>query len=207
MSLRKRLFARFYDNAQSEYEQYNAERKQALLGEARGTVLEIGPGTGVNFAYLPKDIQWIGVEPNPYMRARLSERAREQDFEPHFTGLAGNRIEVDDASIDVVVSTLVLCSVPDPRETLREVQRVLRPGGRFLFVEHVGAPHGTWLRRGQRIARPFWKFMADGCHPDRDIGHAIEEAGFASLELVSFRVQHNIFASVVAPHIAGKAVV
>lgn len=203
--LRRRLFARYYDRVQAHYEGYLAARKRELFTGIAGSVLEIGPGTGVNLAYLPRDIRWTGVEPNPYMRAELARKARERGIEPEFAQIEGSRLSVPDASVDVVLSTLVLCSVLEPAATLREIQRVLRPGGRFVFVEHVAAPRGTWLRRAQRIARPFWGFMADGCRPDREIDHDIERAGFAALDMERFNVQHDVFSSIVAPHIAGVA--
>lgn len=203
--LRRRLFARYYDRVQTHYEEHLAGRKRELFEGIAGHVLEIGPGTGVNLAYLPREIRWAGVEPNPYMRAELARKARERGVEPEFVEVEGSRISLLDASVDVVLSTLVLCSVPAPAATLNEIRRVLRPGGRFVFVEHVAAPRGTWLRRAQRIARPLWGFMADGCRPDREIDRDIERAGFPALDMERFNVQHDVFSSIVAPHVAGVA--
>jgi len=110
-------------------------------------------------------------------------------------------MEMPDASVDAVVSTLVLCSVDGHRDALAEILRVLRPGGRFVFIEHVGAPEGTWLRRLQRWIRPLWKPVADGCRPDRDTGDRILEAGFERVEMDRFRLP----LPVVSPHVAGTA--
>jgi SAM-dependent methyltransferase len=197
MTLRKRLFARFYDRLVAGHERMLGDRRARLLRDVEGRVLELGPGTGVNFDHLPEGIEWQGVEPNPYMRERLLPRAREHGIEANFCELEGNRFQVADGSFDVVLSTLVLCSVPDLDATLAEIRRVLRPGGRFVFLEHVGAPRGTWERRIQRGIRPCWGFCADGCRPDREIGRHIEDGGFAELEMESFRAR--------IPHVSGTA--
>ena len=195
--MRKQLFARFYDRMVAGHERMLGGRRAELLRDVQGRVLELGPGTGVNFAHLPSEIEWQGVEPNPYMRERLLPRAREHGVEVRFRELDGNRLQAEDGSFDVVLSTLVLCSVPDLDATLAEIRRVLRPGGRFVFLEHVAAPHGTWERRLQRAIRPCWGFLADGCRPDRETDRRIEESGFAALEMEHFRAR--------IPHVSGTA--
>jgi len=112
------------------------------------------------------------------------------------------RIDLPDASADAVVSSLVLCSVSSLDGTLAEIKRVLRPGGRFVFLEHVAAPPGTGLRRAQKLIKPVWKFVGDGCNPDRDIETAIRRTGFASVDVKAFRIPEFI----ASPHIAGTAV-
>ena len=99
-----------------------------------------------------------------------------------------------------VVTTLVLCSVDDPEAALQEVLRVLKPGGRFIFVEHVAAPHGTTTRKWQRRLRGFWRCICDGCTLDRETWIVIEEAGFATCEIEHFEAED---APLVKPHIAG----
>jgi SAM-dependent methyltransferase len=183
------------------YERLVALRKRALFDGLAGTVLEIGPGTGANFAYYPPDIRWIGIEPNPFMHPYLLAAAARAGLSIDIHDGTADRIDLEDESADTVVSTLVLCSVPDVSGALREIQRVLRPGGRFLFIEHVAALPGTWLRRTQRMLRPLVRTLADGCHLDRDTSLAIERHGFAGVAYQRFRLPIPL----VSPHIIGVA--
>ena len=205
--LRRRMMARIYTKVQRKHDEHVADRKRELLARLSGTVLEIGPGTGVNFQYLPRAVtRWIGIEPNPHMHAELREVGARHDVATEFRTVSTEGMAVDDASVDAVLSTLVLCSVPDPSAVLRDVRRILVPGGRFVFLEHVASPRGTGLRRVQWLAKPLWRYIADGCCPDRELAQAIRDAGFARLELDEFRVPKSVVPSLVSPHIAGVAV-
>lgn len=178
------------------------EHKRSLLGDLHGDVLEIGPGGGANLPYYSAGIRWAGIEPNLYMHRYLREKARSLDLPVALrTGIA-EQMGFEDGSFDAVVSTLVLCSVNRLPRVLQEILRVLRPGGRFVFIEHVAAPDGTRTRRVQGWIRPVWKMIGDGCHPDRETWVAIEEAGFDRVDLRHFRVPFPI----VGPHICGFAV-
>ncbi|MEP0547275.1 MAG: class I SAM-dependent methyltransferase [Rhodothermales bacterium] len=179
------------------------ERKRALLGGLSGTVVEIGPGAGVNLPYYAAGVRWIGVEPNVHFHERLRRAAERHGIEADVLGGVAEHLPVPDASADAVVSTLVLCSVTDLDAALAEVRRVLKPGGRFVFVEHVAAPEGSLLRRVQRIVKPAWGVIADGCRPDRETGHVIERAGFADVQIERFDAAMPL--PVVRPHIAGTA--
>jgi ubiquinone/menaquinone biosynthesis C-methylase UbiE len=198
----KRLVPWLLARGNRPYERWIAGRKRALFSALRGVVVEIGPGAGANLPYLGSDVHWIGVEPNPYARPYL-ERAAVEVGVPHEVR-EGNaeRLPVDAASADAVIGTLVLCSVKDLGAALREIQRVLKPGGRYIFIEHVAAPLGTWRRRLQRLVRAPWCIVADGCRPDRETLQAIRAAGFARVEAEEFLAP----AGLVAPHIAGIAV-
>jgi ubiquinone/menaquinone biosynthesis C-methylase UbiE len=200
-TLRQRLLAFVLLRFQGRYAQLTAGRKKPLLGELHGTVVEIGPGTGPNLAFYADDVRWIGLEPNPFLRPRLLAAAAKRGLSVEVCTGTAERIEVADASVDAVVSTLVLCSVRDVAAVLREVLRVLKPGGKFVFLEHVAAPPGTLLRRVQRLGRPISKFIGDGCHLDRETWRFVESAGFAKVELEHFRLPLPLN----GPHIAGSA--
>jgi ubiquinone/menaquinone biosynthesis C-methylase UbiE len=197
----KRVHAWLLAHGTARYERMVAERKRALLSGLGGNILEIGPGTGPNLQFYSKDCRWIGVEPNPYMVPYLRQRAKQAGLHIEIRSGTAEQLPAADQSIDAVVATLVLCSVTDPEQVLREVQRVLEPGGRFLFIEHVAAPPGTRLRTAQHWLGPLWKRIADGCHPDRETGRLIEQAGFTEVRYEEFRLPLGP----VGPQIAGGA--
>lgn len=200
--LYRRLFAWGLSKGGAAHERLVAQRKRGLLGQLEGTVLEIGPGTGANLAYYPRTVRLMGLEPNPYMHRYLRREAERLGREIEIREGSAERLDMADASVDAVVSTLVLCSVKDQHAALTEVLRALRPGGRFVFVEHVAAPQGTWRRRLQRAVRPLWGLLGEGCRPDRETWRAIELAGFSQVVCDHFRLP----VPVVSPHIAGWAV-
>lgn len=197
----KRVFAWLMAHGATEYERTVGERKQALFANICGDVLEIGPGTGPNLPYYPKNINWIGIEPNPYMHAYLKQEADRLGLNIELHSGTAEQLDVADNSMDAVVSTLVLCSVPNLSTTLQEILRILKPGGRFLFIEHVAAPRNTWLRQLQSGIKPIWQVIGDGCNPDRETWIALENAGFESVNYQHFQVSVPI----VSPHIVGVA--
>lgn len=199
----QRLFARLLAGSSEHIDSRIAPQKRALFADLHGDVVEIGPGTGANLAYYAPDVRWIGIEPNPYMHPYLRREA-ERLGHPEWVVRTGSaeKLDLPDASVDALVSTLVLCSVADQRATLAEIRRVLRPGGRFLFIEHVAAPRGTWQRRWQDLIQPLWTPLVDGCHPNRETGSSLLAAGFAQVEMQPFTID----APIVAPHIVGMAV-
>ncbi len=191
--------ARFGHNA----DHYLAPHKVRLFAGISGTVLEIGPGAGANLRHMAgKNVRWIGVEPNPYMNHHLRREARRIGIDVDLRLGTAEELPIEAGTADFVVSTLVLCSVVDQARALREIIRVLKPGGRFVFIEHVAAPRSTLLRRVQAAVKPLWKRMGDGCHPDRSTRESLEAAGFAGLEIEEF----NAPLPVVRPHIAGMAI-
>ena len=164
------------------------ERKAELLGRVHGRVVEIGPGTGANMSCYRKvkGVSWLGVEPN-HASLRTAQ---------------GEALPLLDASADAVVATYMLCSVESPSRVLSEVLRVLRPGGEFIFFEHVAAPRGTRTWWAQKLSKPIWGFFGSGCCPDLDIASIIREAKFREVHIDSFIVDRPID----GPHIAGFAV-
>jgi len=177
-------------------------RKRALLGGLHGNVLEIGPGTGPNLPFYPRDVHLLGIEPNPAMFSYFQKEAERLGITFDLREGVGEHLAAEDNSMDAVVSTLVMCSAKDPDAMLREVLRVLKPGGQFVFLEHVAAPQGTRRRRLQSAIRPLWQPLTDGCHPDRETWVNIERAGFSQVNLEHFHLDVPI----AGPHIAGRAI-
>ncbi|PSQ96371.1 MAG: class I SAM-dependent methyltransferase [Bacteroidetes bacterium SW_9_63_38] len=202
MSLSQKLFAHGLALGDRVQHRLYGARKRALFADVEGTVVEIGPGTGVNLPYFPEGLRWIGLEPNPHMHPFLRTQLAGRGIDADVRTAPAQDTELPSNSADVVISTLVLCSVPDLGETLAELRRVLRPGGRLLFIEHMAAPRDTWLYTLQRGIRPVWKRLADGCHPDRETGAVLEAAGFSAVTYESFETG----LPVVSPHIMGTAV-
>ncbi|HYU48113.1 MAG TPA: class I SAM-dependent methyltransferase [Terriglobales bacterium] len=200
--LRQRLLAWGLANLATSYERAVADYKRRLLSDLSGTVVEIGPGTGANLPYYPRGIRWIGIEPNPFMDRYLKRQAKALDIEIQIRRGRGEQLPIPDASADAVVSTLVLCSVSNLPGVLSEVLRVLRPGGRFVFIEHVAAQEGTRLRRLQAWLKPIWMRLGEGCQPDRETWIALERTGFAKLDYSRFKAP----VPVVSPQIMGVGV-
>lgn len=179
------------------------DRKKALFADLPDTVVEIGPGPGTNLRYYRPGTRVIAVEPAPHMHRALRKAARRHDIELDLHPLNAEVLDLDDASVDAVVATLVLCSVGDPREVLSEVRRVLRPGGTFIFLEHVSADPGTTLHRIQGWLRRPWAWAFEGCELRRNTGAIIRAAGFDSVDEERFRVSSALLPF--SPHVAGVA--
>lgn len=157
-----------------------ADWRRALVGRARGRVLEIGAGTGLNLPYYADPLpRLVLCEPDPAMRARLDARLRALGRPAEVREDPAEALDFPDASFDVVVGTLVLCTVADPRRALGEVRRVLAPGGSLLFLEHVAADHSRWRRSLQQAIEPAWRALAGNCHLCRPTLTTLREAGFA----------------------------
>ena len=197
-----RFFAWFMARESGTYEALVGDRKSELLQGLTGTVLEIGSGTGANLPYLPPGLRVVGLDPNPFMHRYHRTRARTAGLATLLVRGRAEALPFSNDSLDAVLSTLVLCSVDDTDEVLGEIRRVLKPGGKFLFMEHVAAPRGTWLRRLQRFVRPAWRMVGDGCEPDRRTADNLLRAGFKRVDLDRFRVPLPL----VSPHISGVAI-
>lgn len=204
------FYASVLDKGMKSYEDEIAGYKSQLFSNLKGKaqkVLEIGIGTGPNLKYYAgeADVQVFGMDPNRKMEKYAQAAAVDaglplSNFE--FMQAVGEAIPLSDASVDAVVGTLVLCSVKDVDMTLREVKRVLRPGGVYLFVEHVAAKDGTVLRFVQSVLDPLQQTLADGCHLTRKTGMKISESGFSGVELSMASLSNAFF---INPHIYGLA--
>jgi SAM-dependent methyltransferase len=154
-------------------------RRSTLLGCARGRVVEIGAGTGLNNAHNTDGItDLVLIEPEPAMRRRLTRRLQRHARGARIVDAPAERLPLADASVDTVVSTLVLCTVNDPEHALREIARVLRPDGQLLFIEHVRATSRFLAACQDNLLQP-WRRFAGGCRCNRPTVELMRTCGFA----------------------------
>jgi len=166
--------------------------KRRVFAELPRTVVELGSGVGANLRHLSRGSTLVAVEPNPHMHRRLRAAAERRGVHLDLREEVAERTGLADQSVDTVISSLVLCTVPDPAAVLAEVRRILRPGGTYRFVEHVAAPAGTPTRRLQRALRRPWAWTFEGCSCERDLGASVRAAGFARVDLEPYRL-HSPF--------------
>ena len=180
---------------------------------AEGTVrlLEIGTGPGANFQYFPKNFKVIATDPNPFFKDAFENHMKKYpdiEVERMIIAKADDLSEVENNSVDVVLSTLVLCSVDDLSVTMKEVMRVLTPGGKFVFWEHCGDAPGGWRRTFQNISdATYWPYLLEGCHLSRDIPKAVNMAGFSNVEMEKFYCPTNgsVEMYLIQSHVKGVA--
>ncbi len=202
MAFYDKVFAVAYDPflALGERAGMRAIRRGVLVG-ATGRVLEIGAGSGLNLGlYPPRVASLTFTEPDPAMSRRFARRASRLSQSHQAVQAPAERLPFADDSFDTVASTLVLCTVPDLPAVLREIDRVLAPGGRLLLVEHVRADQAQLARWQDRLHAP-WRAIAAGCHCNRDTVAELRSAGFSVRDLESARWRRMPL--IVAPLIAG----
>jgi ubiquinone/menaquinone biosynthesis C-methylase UbiE len=154
-------------------------RRSRLVGGARGRVVEIGAGTGLNIAhYSDRITELVLTEPEPGMRRKLARRLQRHGRCARIVDAPAERLPLADASVDTVVSTLVLCTVNDPQRALREIARVLRPDGQLLFIEHVRASSRFLAACQDNLLQP-WRRFAGGCICNRPTLELMRACGFA----------------------------
>lgn len=160
------------------------EQRQHVLAAAEGRVLEVGMGSGLNLRYYnPDKVDFVwGLEPSDGMRKKAQKNLQQSPAQVEWLGLPGEEIPLDSHSADTVVLTFTLCTIPEWEIALRQMKRVLKPGGKLLFCEHGAAPDEAVARWQNRI-NPLWKKIAGGCHLNRNIPELISQAGFSIREL------------------------
>lgn len=203
--VRHPLFARFFDRFSRAVERDLSPVRDRLVGGLHGRVLELGAGNGINFRHYPASVQEVvAIEPEPYLRAR-AERAADQAPVPVSVrpGVAGE-LDLDPGSFDAAICSLVLCSVPDPDATLRELHRLLRPGGQLRFLEHVRGS-GRAKVRVQRVldGSGLWPRLFGGCHCGRDTVAGLRSAGFEVERVRTIDLGPSWLAT--NPHVVGSA--
>ena len=185
-TLGRRSFAAWYPTMMGRIDRNGqAALRREQLAAARGRVLEVGAGSGLSIAHYPVDIdELVLVEPNPAFHRQLRAAADRLPFPASVMDVDAHELPYPDSSFDTVTASLVFCSVDDPERMLAEVHRVLKPGGRFLFHEHV---RGRGVRGGiQDLLAPLQRRLADGCRPNRDF-----EASLAATPLRVVSIAHR----------------
>jgi ubiquinone/menaquinone biosynthesis C-methylase UbiE len=174
-----RLFSAVYDSCMKGTDDAGLrEMRRELLSQARGSVLEIGAGTGLNLDLYPEAVESLTLtEPDPHMTKQLRKKLAESNRQVEVIEAPAEKLPFDDDTFDTAVVTLVLCTVPDQAAALKEIRRILKPDGRFLFLEHVRSRNPGLAKWQDRLERP-WRFLGDGCHCNRDTVSAISTAGF-----------------------------
>ena len=198
------IFAAFFDRMSRSAEKRGlGDLRPEVLAKAEGMVVEIGAGTGLNFAHYPATVnEVVATEPDPHMLKRAREAANTASVPLRIERAPADELPVEDGTVDTVVATLVFCTIPDPAAALAEIRRVLKPGGAMLFLEHVRATEPGLARWQDRI-QPVWSFFGAGCHPNRDTTAAFERAGFVIEEIVRFDFSPNLVVD--RPHMKGIA--
>jgi ubiquinone/menaquinone biosynthesis C-methylase UbiE len=199
------IFARWYDFiAGVEERKGYGELRERALAPARGRLLAVGLGPGYDLLHLPAAVtEVIGVEPDPMMRRIAARRAAQAKVPVAIVAGQGEWLPVEDASVDTVLLALVLCSVRAAPMLLGEAQRVLRPGGEVLVLEHVRDHEGSSLARWQDRLAPAWSVLSGGCRPNRRTREAFEQAGFDVSGLTQTRIAG--LPPLLAPHLYGRA--
>jgi ubiquinone/menaquinone biosynthesis C-methylase UbiE len=199
-----RIFARFYDRCMASTEDAGlADRRRALLSGAQGSVIEIGAGTGANLAQYPLGLtELVLVEPEKPMAERLQQHLGRIASPVRIVQAPAEAIPLPDSSFDFAVATLVLCTVRDPQQALSELRRVLKPGGRLLFIEHVRAEDPNTAKWQDRV-QPLWLRIGHGCHCNRATLELIQASGFVVESVEHGRLPKA--APIVKPMIAGVA--
>ena len=195
--------AKFFESMDSYSHRRLGARKKVLFADLPPAVVELGSGAGASMRYLEPGSRLVAIEPNPHTHDALRRNAARYGIDLEIRDDPAESTGLPSASVDAVISTLVLCTVEDPAASLAEVRRILRPGGRFVFIEHVGSGSGP-IRAVQRLLRRPWRYVFDGCCLDRDTASSIAAAGFADVRIEPFRFG-GVFVPV-WPQISGVAV-
>lgn len=197
-------FARIYDKSMRVFEEkFGHKYRGGLLQNLQGAVLEIGVGTGANFPHYPRHqmSRLVGIEPDYYMLEQAQAKRAQVGLDIELVKASAEKLPFKANEFDAIVTTLVLCTVPNLAPTLTEIRRVLKPGGKLYFFEHVANPNRL-AHFIQVSLNPIWGWAAGGCKLNRDTTRALEQAGFKFEKLERL---HLVPLSPINPQIWGIA--
>ena len=180
----KKLFARFYDSFMRGTERGLYKKRKALIEPLRGRILEVGSGTGINYQFYSSEAEIFALDPNKSMLTRAANKAPENlsiTYVHH--RICDNDVEtyIKQHSLDAIVSTLVLCSVPDPEKAIERFKYWLKPNGKLIILEHIHAENKL-NQRLQNIINPLWSSFSDGCNLNRNTDVLIKQGGFTPIK-------------------------
>jgi len=162
------------------------KQRPDVVGQATGVVLEIGFGSGLNLPFYKNITKLYAVDPSRELYNLAKERIKKVSFPIEYLQVSAEKIPLADNSIDSVISTWTFCSIPNPEIALREIFRILKPNGKFIFIEH-GKSDKNFIAKIQKLITPIWKLFTGGCHMDREIDKLINNAGFEIQKLEKFQ--------------------
>ncbi len=183
MKFYQKLFASQYDKFMTDIENEFGQLRKEMISDLKGDILDVGCGTGANFEYFNKDANVIAVEPSPYMLEKaLQKLPQKANITTYNLSVTDNQLEdiIKPKSLDYIVSTLVLCTIPDYKLALKKFHKWLKDDGQLIIIEHIHAKEKP-RRVIQNIINPVWKVIGDGCNLNRDTDKVIKSMGFKPL--------------------------
>jgi ubiquinone/menaquinone biosynthesis C-methylase UbiE len=184
----KKLFARFYDSFMHGTERGLYKKRRALIEPLRGRILEVGSGTGINYQFYSSEAEIFALEPNKSMLTRAEQKAPENLSITYLHHrICDDEVEtyIRQSSLDAIVSTLVLCSVPDPEKAIERFKYWLKPDGKLIILEHIHAEKKL-IRRLQNLVNPVWRSFSDGCNLNRNTDVLLDKGGFSLVKAEYF---------------------
>lgn len=208
-SLYAKLFARFYDRVAKKIEVDElSDRRKSLLSGLKGRILEVGAGTGVNFQFYAKEANVLAIEPSPYMLRQAEEKRKDKKNIQLVQSTVEQFYEDNVAhknTMDAIVCTLVLCTIPDPLKALNYFYQWLKPDGKLILIEHIKF-HDSWKGKIQNFINPAWKIIGEGCNLNRKTDQMVRQAGFSAAEEDYFTYQVLWYQGVFLKRKSGKSV-
>lgn len=184
-----KLFAKIYDPFMKSFELKIEKDRYEMLHDLNGQVLDVGSGTGVNFKYFNKNVQVLAVEPSKEMQEKSIEKIGSKNIKLLNFGVNDNRLidKIEEKSLDAIVCTLVLCTIPNPEKAIENFKIWLKPAGKLIIIEHVHSDN-NFQSKLENILNPIWKKIAEGCNLNRKTEELILEKGFIAKESSSFKL-------------------